>query len=79
MFGKGDGFPDSTETRSMTYLRAMLYCDYRKGEVFPAMLPKIVKMLWGPFPIVIFKTQVVQGNFSLAKRRSKTVTGVVNL
>ena len=32
------------------------------GEVFPTMLAKFVKLLWGPFSIVIYSSQVVQGS-----------------
>ena len=31
------------------------------GEVFPTMLAKFVKLLWGPFSIVIYSAQVVRG------------------
>ena len=30
------------------------------GEVVTAMLPKFVKLLWGPFSIVIYSSHVVQ-------------------
>ena len=31
------------------------------GKVFPTMLIKFVKLLWGPFSIVIYSSQVVRG------------------
>ena len=57
-FGKGDGFPDSAETPSQKDFNDVLRL--LSGEVFPAMLPKFVKLLWGPLSIVIYSSQVVQ-------------------
>ena len=52
MFGNSGGFPDGEETFSCSDILRL-----SSREVFPAF----VKLLWGPFSIVIYSSQVVRG------------------
>ena len=62
MFRKGNGFPDSAE--SITFTENFFCSDVLQLSseyVFPAKISKFVKLLWGPFSVVNYSSQVVQG------------------
>lgn len=58
MFGKGDSFPATAKTHSQRGFRAMIYNAWGGGAVFPAQLPKFIRLLWGPDSITIYTTTV---------------------